>query len=70
MSTFNVRSNQKLCAFCKYWNDPTNSAISPRAPQIGSWEYDRNVEAMCIKRGIKRRSYIAGCNEYECKIPK
>lgn len=44
MPTFNVKSGQKLCAFCKYWNDPGNSAISPKLHAVGIWEYDKKAE--------------------------
>lgn len=27
----------KRCAFCRYWYDPTNSAIQPKAPNINLW---------------------------------
>lgn len=70
MPTFNVKSGQKLCAFCKYWNDPANSAISPKLHAVGIWEYDKKAEAVCVKRGCKRSGYLVGCNDYECKIPR
>ena len=29
MKMINIK-NTKICAFCKYWYDPTNSAIKPK----------------------------------------
>ena len=44
----------KKCAFCKNWYDPTNSAIAPKAPNIGLWEIkDTNQKCMCIKKNIQ-----------------
>lgn len=42
MPTANIKTIKK-CAFCKYWYDPTNSAISPRSPKINLWEYDDKI---------------------------
>ena len=43
----------KKCAFCKNWYDPTNSAIAPKAPNIGLWEIkDTNQKCMCLKKNI------------------
>ena len=39
MKSIDVRYN-KRCAFCKYWYDPSNSAIKPVNPKNHSWEYD------------------------------
>ena len=38
-----------MCFFCKYWNDPENLAISPREPEMGLWECDRNMKSECEK---------------------
>lgn len=67
---FNAKSNMKFCAFCKYWNDPTNFAISPKAPQIGLWEFDSRVENMCLKWGTKKKGNMPGCVHYSCKLLK
>lgn len=68
MLQFNARSNMKVCAFCKYWNDPTNSAITPKAPQIGLWNYDGQVQNVCLKRGTKIKGETPGCSNYTCKL--
>lgn len=61
--------NIKNCAFCKNWYDPTNSAITPKAPSIGLWEIkDVNEKRMCLKKNIEM-SGIAFCiADYERKI--
>ena len=44
----------KRCAFCKHWYDPTNNAISPKAPIIGLWEIrDINQKCLCMKKNIQ-----------------
>lgn len=48
--------SKKICAFCKHWYDPTNSAIKPHAPKLNIWIYDDKVEKMCMKRGFEMRS--------------
>ncbi len=65
----NMKNDNKICAFCKYWYDPTNSAISPRDPRVGLWQYDGDVRKMCTKKGTERRG-ASGCPDFECKIPK
>lgn len=42
------------CAFCKYWYDPTNSAIVPKSPAIGMWEIrDVNQKCLCLKKNLQ-----------------
>lgn len=69
MLQFNAKSNMKFCAFCKFWYDPTNSAIFPKAPQIGLWEFDNKVENICQKTGTKKKANMPGCSNYTCKLP-
>ncbi|MBR3722502.1 MAG: hypothetical protein IKN12_07010 [Selenomonadaceae bacterium] len=60
--------HSKICAFCKNWYDPTNSAIVPRNTVGGFWEYDDSVWNICKQYGTKR-SAGSGCNKfYECKV--
>lgn len=70
MQQFNVKSNTKFCAFCKYWYDPTNSAIRPKAPQIGLWEFDGKAESKCLINGSVRKGVSPGCGNYSCKLTK
>lgn len=57
----------KMCVFCKHWNDPGNTAISPKAPAIGVWLYDRDAKNKCIKNGLNMPAR-ASCSKYECKL--
>ena len=69
MNNFNAKSQQKACAFCKYWYDPTNSAIAPKVPNAGLWLYDASAEHMCLKRNTKKRGF-ASCSDFVSKLPK
>lgn len=62
----NIRFS-KLCAFCKYWYDPTNLAIRPQNTVAGTWQYEDNIWNICQLRGTKSRSG-GGCIKYEGKI--
>lgn len=64
--TANIKTIKK-CAFCKYWYDPTNSAILPRSPKINLWEYDEKAKAKCIHKNYEMKA-SAFCGNYECKI--
>ena len=68
----NVKGRIRICAFCKYWYDPTNSAIFPKFPQQGLWEYDREAKFPCLKNSNARNlkpSHANACDKFECKIP-
>ena len=67
MQQFQVKSNFRKCAFCKYWYDPTNSAISSKAPNIGILEYDERRQAKCLVRNAEMPAYH-GCAKYACKL--
>ena len=67
MQQFQVKSNFRKCAFCKYGNDPTNTAIAPKAPNIGIWEYDERRQAKCLVRNAEMPAYH-GCAKYACKL--
>ncbi|MCR4833320.1 MAG: hypothetical protein K5900_07070 [Butyrivibrio sp.] len=66
MATVNIKTIKK-CAFCKYWYDPTNSAIVPKSPHINLWQYDDNCKNKCLLKNYDMRSN-AFCNKYECKL--
>ena len=51
----------------QYWYDPTNSAISPKAPNIGIWEYDERRQAKCLVRNAEMPAYH-GCAKYAGKL--
>lgn len=68
MLTVNIRNSHK-CAFCKYWYDPTNSAIEPKSPNIGLWTIkDTNQKALCTKRNQKMQATAFCPRDYECKL--
>lgn len=62
----NVRGT-RLCAFCKYWYDPTNSAIRPKNTRAGFWEYEHTVTNKCTKYNAPKPSW-AQCLDYEPKV--
>ena len=55
MMTVNTKTVKK-CAFCKYWYDPTNSAISPRSPKINLWEYDDKAKCKCLQKNYDMKA--------------
>ena len=57
----------KMCAFCKHWYDPTNSAIEPKAPQLGIWQYDEKAVKKCLLKGLNTPARQS-CKKYECKV--
>lgn len=66
MKLANAKST-KICALCSRWYDPTNSAIVPKQPQAGFWEYDHNATRKCMKTGLERPSW-ASCRDFSCKL--
>jgi hypothetical protein len=66
MAVANVK-HARLCAFCKYWYDPTNAYIKPRNPRGGFWEYDPNARAVCQIWGLPKRANAA-CPKFEPKV--
>ena len=56
----------EYCAFCKYWYDPTNSAIKPLSGNW--WEFDREKEPRCMKSvGMKTKGRNT-CGKFELKL--
>ena len=56
------------CALCRWWYDPTNSAIKPISGN-GWWSSDGDKKARCMKTlGISTKG-CNSCNQFECKIP-
>ena len=68
MKGFNVKSNGKICAFCKNWYDPTNSAIVPKNPVGGFWLFDDRVWNICKHYGTNRNAGHGCTKFYECKV--
>ena len=67
MRSFNAKTG-RACAFCKYWYDPTNAAIKPKDPVIGTWYYDEKAKNRCMKMHNTEKSSWAMCRDYECKV--
>ncbi len=59
--------NLKKCAFCRYWYDPTNSAIRPINAVIGTWYYDGEMKNQCTLRGSSRKGREF-CSRFEMKL--
>lgn len=58
----------RKCAFCKYWYDPTNSAIEPKTPAVGLWKITSpSAKCKCTKKNLSTLA-TSFCNYYECKI--
>ncbi len=64
---FVVGSGQKVCAACKFWNDPANSAITPKMRNL--WLFDQDVKNKCLRSGCDRKANM-GCPYFECKLPR
>ena len=59
----------KKCAFCKYWYDPTNSAINPKSPAIGMWEIrDVNQKCLCTRKNLQMPANAFCSQDYQCKL--
>ena len=70
MKTFAIigKLNMRHCAFCKYWNDPANTAITPKKGHTGVWEYDTDERRPCLKwANSERRAYFT-CRYFDCKM--
>ena len=66
MPIVNIK-NVKKCAFCKYWYDPMNTAVSPYSPKINLWKFDDKCKNKCLKKNYEISS-SAFCEKYECKL--
>ncbi|MCF0128438.1 MAG: hypothetical protein HUJ70_07685 [Pseudobutyrivibrio sp.] len=66
MININIK-NAKRCAFCKYWYDPTNSAIVPKSPKINMWQFNEKAKMKCLKKNFETKA-SAFCLDYECKL--
>lgn len=68
MHTFNAK-HCKYCCICKFWYDPTNSAITPVAPQINSWGVNGDMyqQKTCMKTNLPKPA-VGSCPKFESKI--
>ena len=64
--TADVTAAKKNCAFCRYWYDPTNSAIRPKSGVY--WEYDTDAKRRCMKKVKAEMQSWASCGDYVCKV--
>ena len=66
MALVNIK-NHKFCVICKHWYDPTNSALKPKSPSIGLWEYDNTAKNVCTLKNTQRRA-TEFCPNFQCKL--
>lgn len=68
MMIININSGTgERCGFCKHWYDPTNKAISPKAPNIGLWYCDERVKNKCLVKNIEMKA-CSSCHRFESKM--
>lgn len=67
MSMSTCSKNSRICALCKNWYDPTNSAIEPVDPVQGIWKFESQAKKKCLlTNGI--RPGFAQCDRFESKL--
>lgn len=66
MIAMNIKASPK-CAACKYWYDPSQLAISPKAPRIGLWTIDDNIRNKCLLNNLEMKS-MASCKQFVNKL--
>ena len=57
----------KKCAFCKFWYDPTNSAIKPVKNNPRCWRYTIGEKKLCRLKNYTVNSH-SFCSHFECKL--
>lgn len=53
-------TKNKWCAFCKYWYDPANSALTPRKVK-NMYDVNKDVKNRCTKGSLSTQAL------YTCK---
>lgn len=66
MKIYNTEQSHGICAFCRFWYDPTNSAIAPEKGR-GFWLYDDQAMKKCTKMNVPKASWCR-CSDYQCKV--
>lgn len=66
MANFDIKS-MKRCAFCKYWYDPTYSAVMPVSPKTNLWSIDSKQQKICTKKNIKMAA-DAKCSLFQNRL--
>ena len=61
----NIKASH-YCGVCRYWYDPTNSAISPHNPNMNFWNMEQ-CRKLCMKKNLQVPS-TGYCQKYECKL--
>ena len=56
----------KWCCFCKYWFDPSCSAIKPLAGK-DMFQVEMSVKCKCSKRNMTMQA-VASCKEFTKKM--
>lgn len=54
------------CALCKFWYNPTNSAIMPLSGNW--WEYDTEMKARCMKTFSLTMKGGNSCGKFKSKV--
>lgn len=55
------------CAFCRYWYDPTNSALIAKNPAAGFWEYNPRMRNRCSMMNAETAG-CQTCGKFEMKM--
>ena len=63
-----LKRGTKICAFCKHWYDPTNSAIAPKNSISGIWTYEKKTKRKCMIMNYDKPGGALGCPKFECKL--
>ena len=62
-----VNSKQtKVCAVCRFWYDPSGSALRPKYGDI--FEFDDTAKKHCSKNGNSNQPAWAQCGKFETKF--
>lgn len=61
-------TGMRKCAFCRYYYDPTNEAISPKRGTRDVWEYKTKIAKPCQKKANRNVESQATCPWFECKL--
>jgi len=55
----------RWCCFCKYWYDPTNSALTPRLNR-DMYDVDKTVKCRCTCKNLLTPA-VGNCPKFEKK---
>lgn len=66
----NIRTDNKscrVCAFCRHWNDPTNSNIRPKGIFMREI-IDHGMKRFCSVKGNEYPAFKTACDSFVLKI--